>query len=458
MKILRYLIFLLILSGCFNSFSQSRDELKKYYENKIEVITDSAIGYNKQNADTIYLSMDTTYREMIKDFYHFKDSIMLAYRDSLNIKRKDSVNFMGVVLKNEFDKYYNLLLDSMNNVFKSFNTYLKKQQELNSDCPECKEKNNFYDKLDDYRDDMDSLSDNFEDNFNSLSDTLVAMAGDSIQGSMDALLDYTLDLVDDQADENRITGTHPVTHRETEKEPSSELDIDVTFDSHDSYRGRDNGTNEYSIAPSIQYQHKSGFGAFVDLKFLGKSGRNPDDYDAGISWQFNISDAFNIQLSYSHYWFNDSIQTRAALNNTIESAFDLQTKFYNSNLALDMDFGGGVREFSATWYHGLPLVLSKHILKGTLTFEPNLTISFGEQNKGLLALRKKRGGGIQLTLTKKSVFGIMDYEIGFPLALDTKHLIVKPQIYIIVPVNVLDASTKSAFGDFELEVTVPFSF
>jgi hypothetical protein len=304
---------------------------------------------------------------------------------------------------------------------------------------------------------MDSLTDNFEDNFNALSDTLIAAAGDSIEGSMDALLDYTDDLVDDQTDENQITGTHPVSHHE-EKEPASELDFDVTYDSHDSYRGRDNGINEYSVAPSIQYQHKSGFGAFIDLKFLSKSSKNPDDYDAGISWQFDITTAFAITLSYTHYWFNDSIQTRASLNNTVETAFDLQTKYYNSNLAFDLDFGGGVREVGATWYNGLPLVLSKHIFKGTLTFEPNVIFSFGEQNKGLIALRKRKGGGLALVVTKKSVLGIMDYEIGFPLSLETKHLTVKPQMFIIIPVNVLDLSSKSAFGDFELEVTVPFSF
>ncbi|MFI5144351.1 MAG: hypothetical protein ACHQJ4_02030 [Ignavibacteria bacterium] len=398
MKILRHFIFLLILSGCFKSYSQGNDELKKYYESKLDVITDSAIQYNKQTADTIYLSTDTSYREMIKDFYHFKDSIMLVYRDSLNIKRKDSVNFMSTRLKIDFDNYFNSLLDSMNIVFKSFSRNMKQQEELSRDCPDCKVKKDYNDKLDEYRDVMDSLCDNFEENFNSLSDTLISMAGDSVEGSMVALLDYTLDLVDDQTDENLATGTDPVMHRKQENEPSSELDIDVTYDSHDSYRGRDNGINEFSVAPSIQYQHKSGFGAFVDMKFLSKSSKNPDDYDAGISWQFDISNVFNIQLSYSHYWFNDSIQTRAALNNTIEGVFDLETKYYNTNMALDMDFGGGNREFSITWYHGLPL------------------------------------------------------------SLETKHLVIKPQMFIIVPVNVLDLSTKSAFGDFELEVTVPFSF
>ena len=458
MKILRYFIFLLIISGCFKSYSQDNDALKKYFESKLDIITDSAIQYNRQTADTIYLSMDTSYREMIKDFYRFKDSIMLVYRDSLNLRRKDSVNFKGTELKKEFDNYFNLLLDSMDNMLKSYNTYLKKLKEENIVCTDCKNKDDYDDKLDEYRDLTDSICDNFEDSFNALSDTLILMAGDSIEGSMDALEDYTDDLVDDQTYENLVTGTHPFTRRKQENEPSSELDLDVTYDSHDSYRGRDNGINQYSVAPSIQYQHKSGFGAFIDLKFLSKSSKNPDDYDAGISWQFDISDAFNIQLSYSHYWFNDSIQTRATLNNTIESAFDLQTKYYNSNMAVDLDFGGGNREFGITWYHGLPLVLSKHLFNGTLTFEPNITLSFGEQNSNLIALRKKKIGGIGLVVKKKSVFGIMDYEVGFPLSLETKHLVIKPQMFIIIPVNVLDLSTKSAFGDFELEVTVPFSF
>ena len=73
-------------------------------------------------------------------------------------------------------------------------------------------------------------------------------------------------------------------------------------------------------------------------------------------------------------------------------------------------------------------------------------------------MRKRKGGRIVPVAKKTSTFGIMDYEIGFPLSLETKHLVIKPQMFIIIPVNVLDLSSKSAFGDFELEVTVPFSF
>jgi hypothetical protein len=34
----------------------------------------------------------------------------------------------------------------------------------------------------------------------------------------------------------------------------------------------------------------------------------------------------------------------------------------------------------------------------------------------------------------------------------------KPVFYLIIPVNVLDLSTKNNFGDFSLEITVPFKF
>jgi hypothetical protein len=52
----------------------------------------------------------------------------------------------------------------------------------------------------------------------------------------------------------------------------------------------------------------------------------------------------------------------------------------------------------------------------------------------------------------------MDYDIQFPFTLETKHLIIKPQFDLNIPVNVLDLSTKRAFGNFELEITVPLKF
>ncbi len=403
MKILYYLIVPIILFSTYNSTAQHKEELQKFYENKLNEITDSTVQFNKQFQDTIFLSMDTVYKEMIKDFYHYKDSLLLVYSDSLSLKRKDSVNFMSANLKKDFDIYYSQKLDSLNNTLIGFTGYLNQLNEINKNCPVCKNKDDYNDNLDDYRDLMDSVSGTFEDNYNTLSDTLVSMAGDSIEGCEDRLLDYTMDLLDSQTDENERTGKTPYKHKEA-KEPASELDINVTYDSHDTYRGRDNGINQYSIAPSIQYQHKSGFGAYIDAKFLSKENRTPDDYDAGISWVFDISTAFNITLSYTHYWFNDSVQARATLNNTFESGFNLETKHYNSSLTLDIDFGGGVREFSSEWYNGLPLILSKKFLKGTLTFEPNITFYYGEQNSSLIALRKRKGGKIVPVIKKNSTF------------------------------------------------------
>jgi hypothetical protein len=241
-------------------------------------------------------------------------------------------------------------------------------------------------------------------------------------------------------------------------DPSNELDLNALYDSHYSYRGRDNGINQSSIAPSIQYQNQSGFGAFIDLELLSKAARNPDSYDAGISWLFDISEVFNIQLLYSHFWFqSNSKQPRATLNNYIEGVFTIETKHYNSDLTFDIDFGGGMREVGIFWNNGFPIVISKHFLKGRLIVEPNLSFVIAEQNS-LLVSRRKHGNMNIPVLKSKSTFGIMDYEFGIPLTFESKYIIIKPEFYLVRPVNVLDNSTKSSFGDFSLEITVPFRF
>jgi len=242
-------------------------------------------------------------------------------------------------------------------------------------------------------------------------------------------------------------------------EPANEIDFDLTYDSHDSYRGRDNGIIENGLATSVQYQHKSGFGAFIDAKYLSKSKKAIDDYDLGISWLFNVTNSFDLYLSYSHFWYNDSVQVRSNMNNNFESVFDLQTKSFNSNVTLDLDFGGGTKEFTTSFSGGIPLILSSHIFKrGVLTIEPGLTATIGQQDLSLVARRKARGGSIVPKVKKSSTFGIMDYELHIPLTLETKHITVKPQFDLIMPVNVLDLSTKTAFGNFDLEITVPFKF
>lgn len=394
---------------------------------------------------------------MIKDYNQFRDSLLYVNRDSLNTRRKDLVKITANNIKNIFDGYIKLQIDSMRSFYAGFIVSLNQQKENIKNNIGAIQKNEFNDALDDYRDLMDSLSDMFQEKFGALADTISYFAGDSLEGCKDSLFDYTWDRIDDQYDENELAGINK-TSGKVEHEPANEIDISLTYDSHYSYRGRDDGIHEYAIAPSVQYQHKSGFGAFIDLEFLSKSPGNPDGVDGGISWQFDISDAFGIQLLYTHFLFTDSSkEERASLNNNFEAIFNLETKYYNTNLTLDLDFGGGVREGSITWYNSLPVTLSEHILKGKLTFEPNLSFTIGEQNLFLIAKRKLKPGDIKVKKSS-STFGIMEYEVGLPLTLETKYLIVKPVFYLIIPVNVLDLSTKSSFGDFSVEITVPFGF
>ena len=457
MRKIDYICIIILSFLSINGFAQTKSELQNFYKNKISIITDSAIEYNKVCCDSVYSDVEADKNEFVRDFNHYRDSILLSYHDSLNVLRKDSVKIAAGNIKNTFDLYYNSLVDTLKSSLNNFIHSLNNQKENNKNCLNCKDKQDFNDGLDDFRDLMDSLSDNFQEKFALIADTIYSMAGDSLESCKDSLLDYTQDLVDNQSDENETMGKTIVSGK-VFIEPSNELDVGVVFDSHYSYRGRDNGIKQFAVAPSVQYQHISGFGVFIDLEFLNKSKSNPDGVDGGISWLFNISESFNIQLLYTHFLFTDSSkEERAALNNNIESVFSLETKYFNSNITLDLDFGGGVREAGISFYGGFPVQLSKKFLKGTLTFEPNLTIVIGEQNFGLALQRRLRQMGINIKKSA-STFGIMDYEIGIPLTLETKHLIVKPVYYIIIPVNVLDLSTKKPFGDFSLELTVPFRF
>jgi hypothetical protein len=458
MKINYYSVLFFVIVFQLIGNAQNKRELQKDYEESLKIITDSTAQNNKLNQDTLFLQMDTSYREMVKEYYLFRDSVYSAYLKSLNIYRKDSVVTLAEDLKSSFDNFYKQKLDSLNKSYSAFVNFLNIQFESNINCSDCKEKSDFDDKLDDYRDLMDSLSGIFQDESSALADTLSYFCDDSLQGCKDSLLSSAQDLVDNQKEERGLSPD--ITQNRNEPiESVSELNLDVTYDSHESYRGRDNGFNQYSIVPSLQYIHKSGLGAFIDLTYLSKAYNKLDGIDVGISYQTDISDAFSLDFSYTHFWFSDSSnQSRASLNNNIEGILTLNSKHLNSSITIDMDFGNSTKEINTLLYGGLPLILSEHVLKGSITFEPGLTLIYGEQNSSLVQRRRLKRGVILKVNKTKSTFGIMDYELGFPLTLETNHLILKPVFYLIIPVNVLDLSTKNNFGDFSLEITVPFKF
>jgi hypothetical protein len=396
---------------------------------------------------------------MINDYYgYFKDSIYMDSRSSLNATGRESLRDMAVLLFSQFSEYHRTEIDSLKQEFSGFYQYLQDVRSSNSVCAECNDKRDYDAGLERYRDLLDSLGDDFQGMIELRTDLADSLLNDSLLGCEDSLAGFTDYLLDKQP-ANLTTGVNKEMNRGENEQNASELDIDLTYINHESYRGRDNGVHENSYSPSIMFTHSSGLGISAGLKWLNHAKHALDQVDIGLSFSHQIYRLFSGSLSFTRFWFRDSASlARSDLGNNVEGGLYMNSRYFNSGLVLDYDFGGGHSEFSANISGSLPLIISKRFLGGTLATEPGINLVYGQQNSALVILRRIRRSVLAAGKKSSSTFGIMSYEFNLPLELDYEHLIVNLSMTYIIPANVLDASTNHRFFSFTIDLIVPFRF
>lgn len=455
--LIKYILFLFFIF-LVPLFAQDKNELDAYYNSNIRMITDSAVEYYSAYTDTLFESLDSSYRDLSDDYYHyFKDSIYADSRKSLNETGRRSLKEMAGILFSQFSDYHKSKIDSLKQEVSDFFKKLNEAKNNNSVCTGCITKGDFNAKLDNYRDLLDSIGDAFQDRIGLRADIADSLFTDSLYGCEDSLGGFTDYLLENEP----ATTTYAFAkaeNKENREENVSELDLELIYINHESYRGRDNGIHENSFSPTILYTHSSGLGITGGLKWLNHAKHPLNEYDIGLSFNRRISDLFSGSLSYAHFWFRDSSALiRSDLNNNLEGGLDLNSRYVNAGLVMDLDFAGKNSEFSTSISGSIPLHISEKFLGGILSSEPEIKLTYGQQSSALIARRRIRRA-LADSLKTSSVFGIMDYELNFPFDLEYKHLIISPSLTYIIPVNVLDASTNHGFLSFMIDLTVPVRF
>jgi hypothetical protein len=264
-------------------------------------------------------------------------------------------------------------------------------------------------------------------------------AGDSLRDVRDGLID------------NRLSDI------EVWRYGASRLVLSSAFASHSSYRGRDNGLLHQSIAPSVTYRHSSGLTFQASSYFVNDAGSRWDNFQLTGGYEFRLSDVVGGSLSYAHFWFNDSSKTELSVfTDNAQGGLSFDWPAVSIAALGSMNFGTA-SEFTLTTTisHNFEIPLS---LYNKVTISPSFSWVIGQQNSELTTLLTTKTKGQRAVTTAQtkatSSFGILDYEVSLPVAIELGLLTLAPSAMYIVPLNVVDASTKKSFINLEFALSL----
>ena len=439
--------------------SQSKNELDKYYSHRINATTDSILSESKFFLDTLFFDFDSTYNSIISEYDDFfRDSVYYEVKDSVNEAGMDSLNKMSASFKLKINSIYFLHRENFKIYFNSFESTVNENKKLYSQCLECEDNEDYTEQLDEYSDVLDSISGEFQEKMNERLDMIENALLDSADEYEVKISDYGSDLMDRQVtdDENVTAGTETKEIYGYEGIYSKFL-VEADYYNHYTYRGRDNGIYQNAFSPVISYEHPSGFGVSSAFYFANNSPGIVDELDLTGYFSFDISDNISSTIGFSHYFFSDSnSNAKSALTNSISGGMDFEYPYFNFNPVLNCDFSGKNLEFSIFLLVSSPVEISGNFLNGIIGTEPSASAIFGEQNNAIVNKLKQRRGISGTVLKAGNTAGILDYELSLPVIYKNRYFTLQSYFTYIIPLNVVDNSSKNPFFSFSMEFIAPF--
>ncbi|MCX6132292.1 MAG: hypothetical protein NTU47_00650 [Ignavibacteriales bacterium] len=271
---------------------------------------------------------------------------------------------------------------------------------------------------------------------------------DALEAARDSIRDYRNALID-----NRLSGI------EMWRYGTSRLVFSSAFANHSSYRGRDNGLLQQSIAPSVAYRHSSGLTVQASSYFVNDAGSRWDNFQLTGGYEFRLSEVVGGSLSYAHFWFNDSSKTELSVfTDNAQGGLSFDWPAVSIAALGSMNFGTA-SEFTliTSVSHNFEIPLS---LYNRITMSPSFSWVLGQQNSELTTLlttkaKGKKVGSVTNTQTKStSTFSVLDYEVSLPASIELGSVTLAPSATYIIPLNVVDASTRKSFINLELSISL----
>jgi hypothetical protein len=229
------------------------------------------------------------------------------------------------------------------------------------------------------------------------------------------------------------------------------------YASHNAYRGRDNGFLQQSIAPSVLYRHSSGLSIQASTSWLDDARSQWDNFQLSGGYDFRISEVIGGSLSYTHFWFSDSSKSELSVfTDNAEGGFSFDWPLVSISALGSMNFGKA-SEFTliTSISHDFEIPLS---LYNRVMISPSVSSVLGQQNSDLTTLRTTKAKGKKASVTTStqtksvSTFSVLDYELSLPSTIELGPVTLAPSVTYIIPLNVVDASTRKPFVNLEFSI------
>jgi hypothetical protein len=452
------LLVLTILLSCALQMSQAQEailthdsgddvvRLRQALNKSTQIVVDTTLGGLRKHvaeltASTSLASIDAKNRLALTT-----DSIILSAQDSLDTSRQDSLRVLGRILAAQFASRESSIGGTLLARLSLVKEELTKARSVFAACAGCESRLEFDERLSDFREFADSLRFAFHDTASALLEDHMNLLADAYDTARDSVRDVRDELID-----NRLSDI------EVWRYGVSRLVLSSSYASHSSYRGRDNGILQQSIAPAVTYRHSSGLSLQASAGWLSASEKHWDNVQVTGGYDFRLNGIVGGSLSYSHYWFSDSSTSELSVfNDNAQAGLSFDWPVISISLLGSLNFGTA-SEFTLTTSvsHNVEIPLG---LYNKITFSPSFSLVLGQQNSELTTLlvtkgKGKNAGTTTSTQTKAtSTFSVLDYEVSLPATIEFGPVTLVPSATCIMPLNVVDASSTKSFVNLEFSV------
>jgi hypothetical protein len=348
--------------------------LRQAFAKSIQLVIDTTAKGLRSHVETLTSSISRTVYDATRRLAVMTDSLVVSAQDSLDAPRQDSLRFLGKSLGRQFASHESSAKEFLDSRFSLLLEDLLKAKGMFSMCPDCENRSDFEERLADFKDSADSLVSGFRDTTSAVTEERRDLLADAFETARDSLLDVRDALVDSRLSDIEVW-----------RYGVSRLVLSSAYASHNSYRGRDNGLVQQSLAPSVTYRHSSGLSIQASTYWINDAGNRWDNFQLTGGYELRLSDVIVGSLSYTHFWFSDSSKSELSVfTDNVQGGFSFDWPAVSIAALGSMNFGTA-SEFTLTTSisHGFEIPLS---LYNKVTFSPSFSWVLGQQNSDLTTL------------------------------------------------------------------------
>lgn len=421
-------------------------QLRQLFAKSTQLVVDTTVKGLRNHGEALAGSISLAANEAKRRLAVLTDSLIMSAQDSLDVSRQDSLRLLGRSLELQFTSHESSMRQFLESRLSVLLEEFRKATGLSFACIDCQDRSTFEEKIADFKDFADSLVAGFHDTTTAVMEEHTDLLADAFDAAQDSLFDFRDGLIDNRLNDIKVW-----------RYGVSRFVFSSAYASHNAYRGRDNGFLQQSIAPSVMYRHSSGLSIQASTSWLDDARSQWDNFQLSGGYDFRVSEVIGGSLSYTHFWFSDSSKSELSVfTDNVEGGFSFDWPLVSISALGSMNFGKA-SEFTliTSISHDFEIPLS---LYNRVVISPSVSSVLGQQNSDLTTLRTTKAKGKKASVTTStqtksvSTFSVLDYELSLPSSIELGPVTLAPSATYIIPLNVVDASTRKSFVNLEFSI------